>query len=196
MVTYDRTRLRLAVQLLVDSSYAHHHIKRLRSTVPRPRSLPFSKEVEVLNELLIVGRQNLSAMEALIELAESKRDTKNDYQRDYMATKRRRDRKVLQLEELMVGAAIPHTQQLSVLQHQYSVWKREKDTLLASLGNSSWHDRNEKLREFWQTKEGELDALIEEAKVRGPVRRRKVIHIKRQPKSDFGQKLASALDRR
>lgn len=33
MIQYDLARARLAVQFLVNSSYFHHHIKKLRTTV-------------------------------------------------------------------------------------------------------------------------------------------------------------------
>lgn len=195
MVVYDRRRLRQAVQFLVDSSYTHHHVKRLRSTVVRPRSMPFTGDAEVLNELLVVGRQNLSAMESLIALAESKRDSKTDYQRDYMATKRRRERKALLLEELMTGNPVPKSMQPLIIKHQNTVWNRERDALMQGLTDMAWAERNERLRQFWATKERELDALIVEAREHGPIKRKRVVRVAPKPKSEFGKKLAGALDR-
>jgi len=195
VVRYDPQRAKTAVQYLVDSSYTHHHLKRLRSAVRRPRALPFRDEIEVLNELLVVGRQNLQAMENLIELAESKRGNKCDYQRHFMATKRKRDRKVLLLETLMTGKELDKAAQEYVLRHQHEVWNKERVKLLQSLGDMKWDCRNAKLREFWDRKERELDALIAEAQRTGPIRRKRVVHVPRKPGSDFGKKLVKALDK-
>ena len=74
MIKFDVARARQAVQYLVDTNYFSHHLRKLRSTVEKPRALPFKGEAEVLNELLLIGRQNLDAMEKLVALAEFKRD--------------------------------------------------------------------------------------------------------------------------
>lgn len=184
------------MQYLVDSSYAHHHVKRLRSTVKRPRALPFSDEAEVLNELLVVGRQNPEIMENLIALAASKHDHRNDYQRQYMATKRQRDRKVIALEEKMAGKRLSNEQRATALKHQYDVWNRERDRLLQSMTDTSWHDRNARIREFWDAKEAELDALRTYADEHKQPRTKRVIHVPAQPKSELGRKLRKALDSR
>lgn len=193
MIAYDKDRARAAVQYLVDSSYFRHHVTKLRNMVERPRSLPFKGEAEALNELLSIGRQNPEAMENLISVAEFKRSNKNDYQREYMAAKRKRDRKVLLLEELMSGRPVPKELRPKVIEHQYTVWNRERDVLLKRNADASWSDRNEKLRAFWAQKESEVDALIEEAKASGPVRRKRVVVVKQEPRTAFGKALANAI---
>lgn len=196
MIRYDPTKLRSAVQMLVEDSYSHHYIKRLRSTVQRPRALPFKGDVEALNELLVVGRQNLQAMENLISLAMSKRGDRGGYQRQYMAAKRQRDRKVLQLEELMTGKPLTQTDRLRVLKHQYDVWNRERDQFVAALGDAAWADRNARIKWFWERKEHEIDMLIAEAQAHGPVKRKYVVKVQQKPKGELGRKLAQALDSR
>lgn len=173
MITYDVHRARRAVQYLVNSSYAHHHIKKLRNTVERPRSLPFKEAAEALNELLRIGRQNHQAMENLIAVAEYKRGGKNDYQREYMAAKRKRDRKVWQLEELMTGKELSPAARKTVLERQYRVWNKERDKLLKSNEGKPWLERNEAIRNFWERKEQEIDALTQEARKNGLTKRRR-----------------------
>lgn len=56
-----------------------------------------------------------------------------------------------------------------------------------------WDCRNAKLREFWDRKERELDALIAEAQEHGPVKR--AVVVPPNPKTDFGKKLVQAIDR-
>lgn len=195
MLNYNHDRLKQAVQYVVDSSYGHHHIKKLRSAVERPRSMPFSGDLECLNELLVVGRQSRAAFDNLIALAESKRNTKNDYQREYMAAKRQRDRKVIRLEELMVGKTLASIERTAILKRQYAVWLKEKDAFIQSIEGASWAERNAKLKEFWDRKEREVDALIKEAESHGPIKRKYSVKVQPNPKTEFGKKLASVLDR-
>lgn len=195
MISYDKARAKQAVQFLVDSSYAHHHITKLRNVVVKPRALPFKEDAEPLNELLVIGRQNMQAMENLIAVAEYKRSNKNDYQREYMAAKRQRDRKVLLLEELMSGKPTPKEHRKSVLRHQYDVWNRERDSLLKRNTALNWADRNQMLKNFWDLKEAELNGLIEEARKNGPIKRtaKRVVVVKQEPKTPFGKALANAI---
>jgi hypothetical protein len=198
MVKYDTERARKAVQHLVNTSYFLHHLRKLRSTLPKPRALPFRGEFEVLNELLVVGRQSPEAFENLIKLAEFKRDGgKTSYQRDYMATKRKRDRKVIQLEETMAGRKLSLDERRKLLLRQYSVWNKERDAFLASVQDKSWSERNAAIRTFWQTKEREIDLLQAEAEKQSPVR------TKRKYRVDIPQKptamrtaMSKALDKR
>lgn len=189
---YDARRAREAVQFLVNSPYFIHHVAKLRTTVKKPRALPFKDAAEPLNELLVIGRQNPQAMENLIEVAQSKRDDRNDYQRHYMAAKRQRDRKVIQLEELLAGKTLTNDQRNHLLHRQYQVWNKERGQYLTKQGDVSWLERNEKIREFWHRKEAEIDALIEEAQ-KNPHKRKRVVVVEKQPKTDFGRKLQKAV---
>lgn len=189
---YDVVRARQAVQFLVDSSYFHHHVTKLRGAVHRPRSMPFRGDAEVLNELLVIGRQNPKAMENLIDVAAFKRGDRNEYQKAYMAAKRQRDRKVIELEELLAGKQLSIDMRHKLLLKQYEVWNREREAYLKQQGDIAWVERNEKIRLFWQRKEGEIDALIHEAKTH-PVKRKRVVTIEHEPKTEFGRKLVEAV---
>lgn len=192
---YDVGRAKAAVQFLVDSSYFHHHVTKLRNTVGKPRALPFRDDAEPLNELLIVGRQNLAAMENLIAVAEYKRGGKNEYQREYMAAKRKRDRKVMELEALMTGKTVPAAGRRAVLDRQYSVWNKEREKLLAAKGELAWVERNDVIRSFWDRKEKEIEALIEEAKSQPAIKRKYRVVVEKEPKTPFGKALANAVGR-
>ena len=195
MVQYDLQRARQAVQILVDSPYCQHHIRRLRSTVKRPRALPFADALEPLNELLVLGRQNPAALENLIAVAELKRGDRNDYQRQYMAAKRVRDRKVIALEELMTGKRQDAEMRLELLQRQYAVWNREKAAFLKQFEALSWEERNQHTKEFWARREAEIDALMEVARSRGgPTKRKRVVQV--SPETAFGEKLKKVLGKK
>lgn len=193
MIQYNVQRAKKAVQYLVDSSYFHHHVKKLRNTVVKPRAMPFKDDAEVLNELLVVGRQNAAALENLIAVAEFKRSSKNDYQREYMAAKRQRDRKVFELEALMSGKPLNQTMKAKVLKHQYDVWNKERDQFLSQKDDMPWAQKNEAIRAFWGRKEAELDALIAEAKANGPIKRKYTVKVEPKPKTEFGKALVAAV---
>lgn len=200
MIKYDTARARKAVQHLVDSSYFSHHLRKLRSNLAKPRALPFRGEFEVLNELLIIGRQSPEALENLIKLAEFKRDNdKNSYQREYMAAKRQRDRKVILLEETMTGRKLSLEERRKLLLKQYAVWNREKDVMLRSVQDKPWAERNAAIREFWQRKEHEVDLLQAEAGSQ-PVKRFKKYKVDAPAKpakpTVMREALKKALDKR
>lgn len=170
MITYDAPRARAAVQFLAESPYHTQHVRRLNAAVVRPRSQPFKGDAEPLNELLVIGRQSRAAMDNLVEVAALRRDTRNDYQREYMAAKRQRDRKVIHLTRLLERRKIPVDMKVRVLRNQYEVWNKERDQFLASLGPVSWSERNTRLRDFWVRKESEIDQLIAEAAKTGSIK--------------------------
>lgn len=197
MIEYDKNRTRQAVQFLVDSPYFHHHVVKLRSALRRPRALPFKGEAEVLNELVLIGRQNNEALENLVEVAEVKRSDRNDYQREYMAAKRKRERLVVELESALSGKPLTLDDRAKVIAAQYKIWNKEKDQHLAAHADLPWVERNRVTREFWELKERELVQLIEEARQRGPVHKhpKRVVHVPPQPKTPFGKQLAAAVGR-
>lgn len=195
MIEYNAERVRAAVQYLVDSSYFMHHTKKLRSTVKKKRSMPFKEEAECLNELLVVGRQSEAAMEALIEVAAFKRPGRNDYQREFMAAKRRRDRKVLDLEEALIGRQLGLDERNQVLLRQYDIWNKEKADMLGKLGEVDWTEKNAAIRDFWAKKEAEIDALTEEAKksLQKTATRKRVVVVEPEPVGVLGAKLKNVL---
>lgn len=167
MVDYNLERARLAVQYLVDTPYFTHRVKGLRSALSKPRSLPFRDEAEVLNELLIIGRQNEQAMENLVAVAELKRDDRSSYQRDFMRAKRQRERLFIKLKQLDIGRKLAPDERYQVLQKQYAVWEQEKLRFVDARCNRmindgdvpTGEDRYKFTREFWTNVE---DSLVQE----------------------------------
>ncbi len=197
MVSFDVPRARAAVQFLVDSSYFVHHVTKLRSTIEKPRAMPFKGDAEPLNELVRLGRQDRVALDKLVELAEYKRSGRVAYQQQYMAAKRQRERKVITLEELLTGRKLTLDERHNVLVKQYDMWHRERERFIKE-HDGSWIERNEALKEFWAAREGELDALIVEARrtLDQTVARKRVVTVERLPKTAFGSKLKDAVGER
>src|SRR5579859_4830106 len=131
MTQYDHQRVRLAVQFLVDSPYFSQHVKKLHTLVKRPRALPFKDDAEPLNELLVMGRQDLQDMEKMIALTEHKRSDRNQYQAQFMAAKRARQRKIIKLEEMLAGRTLTVDARHKVLVRQSTIWEREKGQYLS-----------------------------------------------------------------
>lgn len=163
MIHYDMDRMRQAVQLLVDTPYFRHHLIKLRATVLKPRALPYKDNLEVFNELIVVGRQSIAAMENLIQVAEFKRTDRNDYQRLFMANKRKREKKLIALIQARTGQTLSLDERLAALAAYAEAWRVEKDQFLQSLGAMTWEDRNAHTAEFWQLIDAELDDAISDS---------------------------------
>lgn len=186
MLKFDVQRAQEAVQYLVDSSYEKHHVKRLRNVVQRPRSLPFRGEAEVLNELLVVGRQNLRAMENLIAVAEFKRSAKTPYMKAFMQAKRERDRKVVQIEEVTNNRKLTLDERVALLRATHEKWNTERSRHLQGCAQQyreqcgkepEWAHSNAFIKDFWMHKDMELDVLLRKAK--------EFASHRHQPKKEF-----------
>jgi Arc/MetJ family transcription regulator len=160
MLDYDLERARTAVQYLVTSPYFAQHIRKVVASVENEKAAPFTEDLEVLNELVIVGRQNRKALDNLVQVVHSKRSDKADYQREFMAAKRKRDRKVVHLEEAVTGRALNLDERRELLLKQYVEWNAEREQLLSTLTSAEWDERNAALRDFWQRKEEALDQML------------------------------------
>ncbi len=183
MIEYDLKKAKKAVQYLVNTTYFGHHLRKIRSSVAKPRAMPFKDEAECLNELLRIGRQNLTAMENLIEVAQFKRDPKINYQKEFMAAKRQREFLAVRLEEMLQGTKMTLDERRMFLLKQTETWNKEKAQYLAKMGDISWTDKNKAIREFWTQREQDLRQLIEEAqKTQEHFRKHKRVVEVRPPK--------------
>lgn len=172
MLNYDVERAKQAVQFLVDSPYVKHHVKKLRNVVKRPRALPFSEDAEVLNELLVIGRQNPQAMENLIDVADFKRKAKTPYMNAFMAAKRARERKVVEIEEVSLGRKLTLDERLELVRRTRERWATERDAhrdacveqyKLSFHQEPNWKQANQFIKDFWLLKDNELDVLLRKA---------------------------------
>ena len=172
MLKYNVKRATDAVQYLVSYRYAVAKVKRLRAYVTRPRALPFEGEEDVLNELLLIGRQDMHAMENLIALAMFKRPTNNEYQAAYMATTRRRAKLVVTIEEMKTGRSISVDEANQLCLDMADKWQQEQDVHVANCikeyikthdKEPGWEQKNAFKRDFWETKDMHLSLMRDEA---------------------------------
>lgn len=195
-IRYDVSKTQQALQFLVDSPYGMRHIQRIKALVEKPRTLPFDDEAVVLNELLVIGRQNRDALDKLLDVVEFKRRNRGSYQRDFMATKRARERKVIQLESILRDKSLTLDERMLVLKQYYAQWNKAKEDFIVAREPASWMERNEVIREFWMGIDKELDrklAAAREQQDRVVTKHQAVRTWFKEPNTLLGQKLKDAL---
>ena len=197
MIDYSLPRAKAAVQLLVEVSHFNDYVKTIKKNVARPRAFPYKDDKEVINELLVIGRQSLKALDNLIAIAEFKRsapeDKKNEYQREFMAAKRKRDKALCNLEETITGKPLSADKRRALLLKQYQRWNKEKEAHLSLCGDISWTERNAVIKDFWYSKDLEIEKAQKaaEAKVKPKPRTTAVLN-----KPLTRQALIKAVDKR
>jgi hypothetical protein len=210
MISYDLERAKAAVEYLVHVPYFPHKVRGLRTEVKRKRALPYKDEAgdaEVLNELLVIGRQNEQAMENLIAVAAFKRDQdRNAYQRQYMAAQRRRFKIAVELEERRTGAKLGLDERNRLAHEVQAIWLAERDEYVERRaaqwvaqhgGEISYEDKRLFIEQFWDTKNQELQAMLSEIPNESHVirKRRRTVTVA-APASAVGQALQKAIDSR
>ncbi|TDN70475.1 hypothetical protein [Paraburkholderia sp. BL10I2N1] len=181
---YDLERARLAVEYLISTQYFPQRVKGLRHAVRKPRALPYSGEAEPLNELLVIGRQNEQAMENLISVAQYKRgaQSRGEYQRRFMKQQRDRWAKAVQLEERLFGKKLSLDERNILTREVQATWMEERDAYIEMRAaqqkiqfgtDASFEDRHMFIDQFWDRKDKELDAMLNESPAQSHHIRRK-----------------------
>lgn len=187
MLKYDVRKTVVAVQFLVDDSFYTRHVRRIYSCVERPKTLPFRGSSECLNELIIVGRQSKDALGSLLALADFKRDTHNDYQREFMATKRKRQARYITITEKTNKTQLSLTERRHLLIDQQKVWDAQRDEYVATNSalykekygeEAGWTQMNAMKREFWMVLDAQLEVMQEDADHLYVPKKREVILVK------------------
>ena len=209
MLNYNIAKARDAVQFLVDSPYYKHHVVKLRNTVPRPRAMPFKGNAEVLNELLVVGRQSLVALENLLAVVEFKRGGRESYMKSFMQAKRTRDYKLIHAEETTLGRKMTLEERVAYLRKQHAHWALQKTEHKARCAKEyrdqfgkepTWAHNNAFIKDFWMHKDMELDVLLEQARHFAAGRKRPTVaipvrHVTRAPRNPaMANKLSLAIE--
>jgi hypothetical protein len=163
MIEYDLKRAKLAVQFLVNATFANHHIRKIWTAVGKPRSMPFKEDMEHLNELIKIGRQSEQALNNLLELVQYKRGDAATYMREFMRAKRARDAKYLAFWMLENGKKLDRDEQRKVLIEKYFEWHAKKREFLEPYGNISYEERNALYKMFWSEIDKDLTAKLEKA---------------------------------
>lgn len=192
MIQYDVDRARDAVQFLVDDPFIARNLRKIRALAKRPRSVPFKGDAEPLNELLVIGRQSLQAMENLLAVAEFKRGNRGDYQREFMAQQRARDRQIIRLEETLLGATLSLDERLALVRRERAKLMEARKVFVAEQlalyrekfrEDPSTQARSEIVQAYWDRVDAELAAAIVHAEAAANVHRKDKprLHIVERP---------------
>jgi hypothetical protein len=166
VVIYNLKKAKKAIEFLVEAAHYESYKVSMKKIIAKPRALPYRDDKEVLNELIVIGRQSMLAFNNLLEVVEHKRSTpeerKNEYQKEFMAAKRRRDSAFIKLCELEKGKRLGIDERHNLLVTQHKKWEHDKLEYIALHGDVSWKDRNVLINQFWETKDEELAQQIHE----------------------------------
>lgn len=172
MLEYNVQRATQAVQYLVEYEYASAKIKKLRSCVKRARVMPFKGDEEMLNELLVVGRQSEDAMEKMISIVLYKRKSQNAKQASFMSTKRWRFKMVIGAYEAITNEKLTIEQAQEKLVEASERWNLERDQHVALCKleyarsfrtAAGWQQKNKFIKDYWETLQMTLQQAFDEA---------------------------------
>lgn len=207
MINYNVDKAVKAVQYLVTDQFYARRVRKLWNTVAKKRSLPFKDDEEPLNELVIVGRQDEKALQALLSLAEYKRTDKNEYQRQFMAAKRKRQALYVEVYEKLNGEKASLEKRREILIRQQEEWDRERDEYVAENSqryretygeDPTWTQTNEMKREYWAIVDARLAKMREEVEYALKPKKR-VVTVKETPAKQLTkmqQAFAAIVDRK
>lgn len=198
---YDLERARLAVEFLVNARYFPQHVRGLRAAIKKPRALPYKDDEEVLNELVVIGRQSEQAMENLIAVAKFKRkDDRGEYQRKFMKEQRDRWRKVYRLEERVTGRKLGLDERDRLAKEAQAQWLEERDAYIQTRteqlriqhdAEPTHEDRLAFISQFWANKDAELDAMLAEPPAQEHrIKRKKRVVVVQSTEDDTAMKAA------
>lgn len=167
----------------------------------KPRALPYKDDEEVLNELLIIGRQHPQALENLIAVAKFKRDDdRGEYQRRFMKEQRDRWRKLFKLEERATGRKLTLDERDRLAKEAQAQWLEERDAYIEARtaqfkiqygAEVSFEDRLGFIAQFWDNKVKELDAMLAEPPSQEHrIKRKKRTVVVAEPTDETAMKLA------
>jgi hypothetical protein len=183
----DRQKLLQAVNHLVTSPMAERHIATMHELAKLPAGTPvlLTGEAEPLNALLELLRTDPAGYARVMAMVDKRREdrgwgplvppeqdgfNRNEYQRDFMHQKRVRERRAVEIENLLrpgrdklIGNA-----RLEFMRRASAGWKKRRDALLdnarsGSSGTLSKEQISAILEAFWRTIDNELDQAEAEA---------------------------------
>jgi hypothetical protein len=177
-----------AVNRLIALPQASELYSDVVALLPAAKSLEarFSGDREYLNPLLdlaVADREKFDAVMTLVEVkrmeaglpplstSPDQRFDKTAYMRDFMQQKRERERRAVEIENMMRSERnqLRGRARLDFMQAQANKWKKGRDKALDAerkrLGRRlTWDEQAGVLQAFWSTIDGELDGLEELAR--------------------------------
>lgn len=203
-MTVDRTVLKEAVNFLIASRDYVALVKEIESIRDNweERRVYFGGDKECLNSMVQLCITDEDGYDRVCNLIAEKRKLvpeakRNDYQRDFMRQLRARVAKAIKIECIVEGRKHFTPDEKRVREQKLKrVWADRKEQFFADQGDLSWKERNEQAKVFWEGIDIELEQMLQEAiELEGhqPVKKKRVVKVDREPKTEFGNKLKSAI---
>jgi len=152
----SKERVVEAVNLLIQAPNYSKLINEVTSILEGWATHPmtYANHLSPLNALIDVGVSDRSAFERLVKLIEEKRklvpETKRvDYQREYMAERRARIAKAVELREMTHGAFSATERRKAYEKDVTARWAKAREEFIAAKGGLTWAQRHEAAGEFW-----------------------------------------------
>lgn len=203
-MSVDRTVLKEAVNFLIATRDYVALVKEIESIRDNweDRRVYFGGDKECLNTIVQLAITDEDGYNRVINLINEKRKLvpeakRNDYQREFMRQLRARVAKAIRIECLIEGRPFFSPDEKRVREQRLKqVWADRKEKFFAEYGNPNWKERNELAKVFWEGVDIELEQMLTEAQeLEGhkPVKKKRVVKIDHAPKTEFGNKLKSAI---
>lgn len=133
--------------------------------------MQYAGKLAPLNALLDVGVSNRGAFERIIKIVEAKRRLipevrRVDYQRDYMAERRARLAKSVELREIHSGPFKDRANRNLYEKDVTARWMTARGEFIAAKGKLGWAERNAAANEFWASIDATLDRNLADARSR------------------------------
>lgn len=203
-MSVDRTVLKEAVNFLIATRDYIALVKEIESIRDNweDRRVYFGGDKECLNTIVQLAITDEDGYNRVINLINEKRKLvpeakRNDYQREFMRQLRARVAKAIRIECLIEGRPFFSPDEKRVREQRLKqVWADRKEKFFAEYGNPNWKERNELAKVFWEGVDIELEQMLTEAQeLEGhkPVKKKRVVKIDHAPKTEFGNKLKSAI---
>lgn len=203
-MSVDRTVLKEAVNFLIATRDYVALVKEIESIRDNweERRVYFGGDKECLNTVVQLAITDEDGYDRVRNLINEKRKLvpeakRNDYQRDFMRQLRGRVAKAIKIECVVEGRKHFTPDEKKVREQKLKKsWADRKEQFLAEYGNPTWKERNELAKVFWEGIDIELEQMMQEAtELEGhkPVKKKRVVKVEHAPKTEFGNKLKSAL---
>jgi hypothetical protein len=155
-----------AIKAALDLLINHHEYHKLRKDVEKLVDIEngvFTGDLNVLNVLVYIGRENSNKLARLWEIADSKRRSnkgrKVAYQQAYMRARRSRETKAVKLEEALRGRAMTPDEKKTLRQQVHTIWMLRREDMLSGFEGSG-RDKNELVAAFWEEVDSSLDKAL------------------------------------
>lgn len=181
-MSVDMDDVKVAARRLVKGEDAESQYKMLDAVIRKAAGLPvkLTGEFTPMNPLLQLRQEDHDTFETVINWVFEKRrqlslpplkdeqsDARRDYMRDFMSAKRLRERRAVDIENMLRSEndKLRGTSRMEFVRRQSALWKKERDKLLEAERKTLGVERipadvySQVLQNFWANVDRQLDEM-------------------------------------